>query len=200
MSENDDKRERAAPAPAPGEDERDETFLRRWSRRKQEAHRTPAPQPAEPPQTAEAPAAPARILTDADMPPLESLDADSDFSPFMSPGVSEALRRQALRKLFLSPAINQRCPLDSEWFDGEGSVPLGDTITLDMRDEWERAAKKLKESAQRVLGEDGAQEPDAAPSPQGAYGDLPDPNRARPAPAPVDVPSPQDEVPRKDPT
>ena len=38
--------------------------------------------------------------TDADMPPLESLSADSDFTGFLSPKVSESLRRAALRKLF----------------------------------------------------------------------------------------------------
>ena len=39
-------------------------------------------------------------LTDADMPPLESLGEESDYSGFLSPEVSEALRKKALRKMF----------------------------------------------------------------------------------------------------
>ena len=39
-------------------------------------------------------------LTDADMPPIETLTEDSDYTGFMSPEVSEELRKLALRKLF----------------------------------------------------------------------------------------------------
>ena len=46
------------------------------------------------------------VLADEDMPPLDSLDEDSDYSDFLSPGVSEALRRRALRKLFSSAVFN----------------------------------------------------------------------------------------------
>ena len=88
-------------------------FLQRWSERKQ-ASRTAGPlsdrsddaltaateTQALPAQT------PVRELTDADMPPLESLDEHSDFTGFLSPKVSEALRRQALRKLFNQPSFN----------------------------------------------------------------------------------------------
>lgn len=187
-----------APGAAPADDE---SFLRRWSRRKHEAQQAQAPEPvelsaAEP----EPPPAPAKVLTDADMPPLESLDENSDYSPFMSPGVSEELRRKALRRLFLSPAINQRCPLDSEWFDGDGSVPLGDTITHEMREEMERAARKLAESARRALDDAGAPGPDEAAAAPGAYGDLPAPGRAQPASTPADAPPRPDDVPRKNPT
>ena len=49
---------------------------------------------------------------DADMPPLESLGPESDYSGFMSPGVSEELRRVALRKLFHGPLYNITDGLD----------------------------------------------------------------------------------------
>jgi Protein of unknown function (DUF3306) len=137
----------------------DEAFYRRWSRRKHQARaqevaaveQTQKQQPVAEPELVQAPA---RILTDADMPPLESLNENSDFSMFASPGVSEELRRQAMRKLFLLPSINQRCPLDGEWYDCHGYQPLGDIITYDMREEWAREAEKLKDAALNTLRDD----------------------------------------------
>ena len=46
------------------------------------------------------------------MPPLDSLGPESDYSGFMSPGVSDELRRLALRKLFHSPLYNITDGLD----------------------------------------------------------------------------------------
>jgi hypothetical protein len=78
----------------------DGTFLSRWSERKLHARRGQAlAEPGDAPQAAaDQPDPPAagdseRLLTDDDMPPLESLGADSDYSGFLSRGVSEALRR-----------------------------------------------------------------------------------------------------------
>jgi Protein of unknown function (DUF3306) len=48
-----------------------------------------------------------RVLSDADMPRVETLKDTDDYSVFMSPGVSEPLRLQALRKLFHSAACNR---------------------------------------------------------------------------------------------
>ena len=93
-----------------------DSFLARRARLKSERQRearearaaqTAAEPPAPPPAPgAEAEAPEKRVLTDADMPPLETLTADSDFSQFLSEGVSDALRRAALRKLFHLPAFN----------------------------------------------------------------------------------------------
>ena len=55
---------------------------------------------------------PPPLLGDADMPPLDSLGPESDYSGFLSPGVSEELRRLALRKLFHSPLFNVTDGLD----------------------------------------------------------------------------------------
>jgi hypothetical protein len=94
----------------------DEGFLRRWSRRKAEARSaaTAAPEsssdpaerarpaPEQPPQAENAAPAP---IDPKDLPDLESLDASSDFTIFMRPGVPLELRNQALRKLWRSDPV-----------------------------------------------------------------------------------------------
>ncbi|MGB5734426.1 MAG: DUF3306 domain-containing protein, partial [Thiohalocapsa sp.] len=128
--------------------EQDEDFLARWSRRKSLArqsgptdslsdHDAPSTQvgsPAVPPATPPATATePERLLTDADMPPLESLGPDSDYSGFLSQGVSDGLRRQALARMFRSPAFNVVDGLDDYAEDFTQFAPLGDVVTADMR-------------------------------------------------------------------
>ena len=100
----------------------EEGFFRRWSSRKRRARRGEADEsvPAsrsedtKPDQVDESSgsAEPERVLTDEDMPPIESLTEDSDYSPFMSPGVSDPLRKLALRKMFLSSKYNFTDGLD----------------------------------------------------------------------------------------
>jgi len=159
MSSRDDR------PPIAAERADEEGFLRRWSRRKHESQAPPAQAaPPAPPAPEPAPTEPPRILTDADMPPIESLDANSDFSVFLSAGVSEELRRRALRKLFTLPEINRRCPLDGEWYDCHGYEPLGDIITYDMREEMERAARKLEEAVERSVAGDAGDTPPNAPN------------------------------------
>lgn len=160
-----DPREYPAAGPsAPADAEGGESFVARWSRRKHQARAAPqspeAPLPdvADTEPTAAAVAVPERVLTDADMPPIESLNADSDYKPFLSPGVSEELRRLALRKLFRLPEFNQRFELDGEYYDCTNLEPLGSIITYDMREEMKRAAEKLAE----VL--EPAPQADAAPA------------------------------------
>jgi hypothetical protein len=130
------------PPPAGGE----EGFVRRWSRRKRAAQDSQSG--AETAAAAPAVAPPAKVLADADMPPLESLDEHSDYSPFLSPGVSEDLRQRALRRLFMLPSVNQRDLLDGEYHDCRGYEPLGDVITHEMREEMEREAQQ--QTAQRA--------------------------------------------------
>lgn len=165
MSNTSGKPESPPPQAEPDGD-REEAFLQRWSRRKHEAAQTP-PAPAPAAEIVAPPEAPEKIVTDADMPPIESLDESSDFSVFMSAGVSEALRGLALRKLFLLPSINQRCPLDSEYYDCTNLQPLGDIITHDMREQFAREAAKLKETVTALVDDkkDEAAAPDAAATP-----------------------------------
>jgi hypothetical protein len=111
-------------------------FLERWSRRKTAARTgendidaTPATVaaalPAEEDQQPE--------LTDVDMPPIESLDSDSDYSVFMSPGVSEQLRTLALRKLFHLPAFNITDGLNDYDEDYTRFAGLGGVVTHEMK-------------------------------------------------------------------
>jgi hypothetical protein len=44
-------------------------------------------------------------IDDADLPDVEELTAESDFTPFLQKGVSEQLQRRALRKLWLSDPV-----------------------------------------------------------------------------------------------
>ena len=91
------------------------------------------------------------------MPPLESLSADSDFTGFLSPKVSETLRRAALRKLFHASTFNVVDELDDYAEDFTTFEALGDIITADMRYQIELQAKRNAEAAkQALLGEDVA--------------------------------------------
>lgn len=148
-----------------------EGFVQRWSRRKAEASEPEADRAGAPAASSAPPAAaPAKVLTDADMPPIESLNERSDFSMFLSPGVSEELRRLALRKLFRLPEFNQRFELDGEYYDCANLEPLGSIITYDMREEMKRAAEKLAQT----LGDAEAPRPvDAAAASASAPGAAP---------------------------
>ena len=98
----------------------------------------------------------APLLSDADMPPIESLSSESDVSAFLNKGVSAALRKAALRHVFSQPAYNVRDGLND--YDGDYTVfePLGDTVTSDMkwhiaRKERERLEAEARELEQRRL-------------------------------------------------
>jgi len=91
----------------------DKRFLERWSRRKaatRTAKEKEAPAAIEPISTAFPPAASAESLPVIDpetLPDIDSMDVDSDFSPFLQDGVPEVLRNRALRKLWQTdPAFN----------------------------------------------------------------------------------------------
>jgi len=144
----------------------EESFLSRWSRLKaQNKAPEPAPPPAaqaEPP--AEAPLAEAppaagaevELPGDEDMPPLEGLTPDSDFSGFMSPRVSAGLRKQALRKLFRSEKFNVISELDDYIDDYRNYPALGDIVTSDMKHAAARLLKKQLEAAEAAAGDDAA--------------------------------------------
>jgi hypothetical protein len=95
-------------------------FLGRWSRMKTEAREAPAtPAPAErPPVTADADETPPQL------PPVDQLTLDSDFSGFFHPKVDEDMRRAALRKLFSDPHFNVMDGLDVYIDDYSKSEPI----------------------------------------------------------------------------
>ena len=127
----------------PGEAGSSENFLNRWSRRKQAERNDEAVADSltavtavgarEQEATPAVDADPRQELTDADMPPLDSLDSDSDFSVFMSPKVSEQLRTQALRKLFHLPAFNVTDGLNDYDEDYTRFAGLGNVVTQEMQ-------------------------------------------------------------------
>ena len=98
-------------------------------------------------------AAPAPLLTDADMPELSSIGDDGDYSGFMSPGVSEGLRNKALRQLFMSAQFNVLDGLNDYDDDFTTFEALGDIVTSDMRHRVQMQAEQAARDAeeQRVL-------------------------------------------------
>ncbi|MEJ2361271.1 MAG: DUF3306 domain-containing protein [Gammaproteobacteria bacterium] len=123
----------------------DENFLSRWSRRKREAQRAEKPSEKPTESAIEAKSKPEVVdtqPTDADMPPLESLTEDSDYSGFLSPKVSEALRKKALRKLFHSAGINVRDGLDDYDEDFTEFAKLGDIVTADLKHQLDKKMQK----------------------------------------------------------
>ncbi len=101
---------------------REPLTLRRWSQRKlAAAHeaQSKAAQPPEPTGTVAPPPSPDTPAPQAvagdpprELPPVDSLSIDSDFTAFMRPDVDESLKRGALRKLFSDPRFNVMDGLD----------------------------------------------------------------------------------------
>lgn len=102
------------------------------------------------------------VLGDADMPPIASLNADSDLSAFFSKGVSAALRKAALRHVFQQPSFNVRDGLNDYDGDFTSFEPLGDTITSDMKFHAARKEKARleaeREEAERLAAEEAEAE------------------------------------------
>ena len=107
------------------------------------------------------------VLSDADMEPVEGLTEESDFSKFMSSGVSDKLRNLALRKLFHAPIFNIRDGLDEYDGDYTSFEKLGDIVTADMRHQMElEANKKLEQEAREIA------EAETTPGGQDQDGDI----------------------------
>ncbi len=85
-------------------------------------------------------------LTDADMPDIDTLDEQSDFSGFLSEKVSEHLRRKALQKLFHLPEFNIRDGLNEYDEDYSKFIPLGDTVTYQMKQFIERQKQEFNDA------------------------------------------------------
>jgi len=99
----------------------------RWSRRKLDAARTapadpapasPAPPPA--PTATTATTAPAPV----ELPPVDSLTFDSDFTAFLRPEVDADLKRAALKQLFRDPRFNVMDGLDTYIDDYTKADPI----------------------------------------------------------------------------
>ena len=139
-----------------------ESRLSRWSRRKLEAQQAIEAETVEravpEEQVNDEIVEEKPVLTDADMPDLESLTEDSDYSGFMSEGVSDELRNLALRKLFRSSGFNIRDGLDEYDDDFTQFEKLGDIVTSDMKHQMEVQEQKLRE---KLAAEAEAEPPEA---------------------------------------
>jgi hypothetical protein len=91
----------------------DESFLRRWSRRKHESA-----------QTGDAGSGPVESAMPPRLPPVEDLSFESDFKDFMRPEVERETRSAALRKLFMSPHYRATDGLDVYIGDYSSPDPL----------------------------------------------------------------------------
>ena len=103
--------------------------------------------------------------TDEDMPAVESLGADDNYGDFLSPKVSEKLRKVALRKLFHGAGFNIRDGLDDYDEDFTYFEPLGDIVTADMRHREEMLERKAREAAE-AADKESASEQGVATQPQ----------------------------------
>lgn len=131
------------------EKEQDTGFLNRWSRRKNQNVEENNSKEQELVAKAEQQEVSERELkTDDDMPALESLTEESDYTGFLSPKVSEVLRKQALRKLFHMPSLNIVDGLDDYAEDFTNFAPLGDLVTEEMKRVLIREKKKADEQAE----------------------------------------------------
>jgi len=164
----------------------EEPFIGRWSRLKAQARErdacatVPADAPAggSPPATTAADAAAGEGPPPLQLPDIDQLGEDSDYSAFLAPGVDAELRRRALRKLFRSPKFNVFDGLDTYRDDFTSFPALGSVVTADMHHQLERAVRELSARAEQALTGD-------PPATQAA---VPAVTR-QPAPAPADEPS-----------
>jgi hypothetical protein len=102
-----------------------EAFFSRWSRLKEETRQ--APPERIPDQTAD-PKAPA-----PELPPLEKLTFESDYSAFFHPKVDEDVRRAALKKLFSDPRFNVMDGLDVYIDDYSKTEPIPPAMLAGLR-------------------------------------------------------------------
>ena len=160
-------------------------FLSRWSRRKIEARKgekreentvvTPVQTGAQP-TPADAP------ITKPELPPVESLTPESDFTPFMRAEVDPDVKREALKTLFRDPRHNvmdgldvyiddysKPDPLPEGWLEKLNAVAhLGDQPGMRRRAEEEaqkQAELEQKSATEQVVVAENHSHPDGASQP-----------------------------------
>lgn len=109
-----------------------ESFLSRWSRLKRTGETATAepPPPAplaepEPEPVAAADTPPDDTAPPPELPPVDSLTAESDFTPFLRAEVPEDLHRQALRRLWTSDPVYANDDGLKDYADDYGSLFSG---------------------------------------------------------------------------
>ena len=139
------------------EQESEQGFMQRWSKRKIESTTTIDDNLENNnitdnaiSESLTADSAPPAHKTDADMTPLEELTEESNYSDFLSPDVSDTLRKLALRKLFHLPLFNVVDGLDDYAEDYTKFTALGDIIPHDMKRMLEREKRKELEQIEEL--------------------------------------------------
>lgn len=137
--------------------------------------------------------APGEERQPAELPPIDSLDKNSDYTPFLKEGVPEDLKRQALRKLWSSdPAFMETDPYnvynddftkfipidaakDTSYKIGRGFCEPEDLMT----DEEKEAARRAREAASAPTADEtqaalpaGTGEPAPGPDSRGGKGEI----------------------------
>jgi hypothetical protein len=177
--------------------------LRRWSQRKLAASRavsSPTPPPVSPPAAAALPPAAASVPgtvappdavvaapVSVELPAIDSLSLESDFTPFLRPEVDDTLRRQALKKLFAQPAFNVMDGLDVYIDDYGKPDPIAPEIVRQLVQ-----GRYLFDPPQTRVNAEGVVEnvpPDATDDAAGAEPAAPAGAAALPAGDPEDVAS-----------
>ena len=162
-----------------------EPFLSRWSRRKRSA---PEQVEAEDERLAReqalaAPAAQVDASAEAEppveLPAIESLTPEADFTPFMQPKVPPHLKNAALKKLFTDPHFNVMDGLDTYIDDYTKSEPIPEAM---LRSLVQSRALRLFEH------EEKDEEKDEIKAGQGAQQDAPFAPRPTEAPLMASLP------------
>ena len=133
-----------------------EAFLERWSRRKIEQAEEKAALPAQPEEKNEPVVA---------LPPIEDLNPESDFKPFMNPKVDGETRRAALKKLFSDAHYNIPDPFEAyseDYTQGE-PIPLEMLKTLNHAQKllFDEPEKKIEAASAAAVPQDGEGPKDA---------------------------------------
>jgi hypothetical protein len=143
-----------------------ESFLSRWSRRKRAE---PDQVQAEDERVAleQAPPMPAPVTSEAvapppDLPPIESLTPNADFTPFMKPEVPMQMKNAALKKLFSDPHFNVMDGLDIYIDDYTKADPIPEAMLRSLAQS--KALKLFEENEEEKTTEAPAGEADLAPA------------------------------------
>ena len=156
---------------------RDESFVGRWSRRKraepekrtvedtQVAHEQEQQRAAD--VAARAPVAPAPVTAPADLPAIDTLTPESDYSRFMQADVPLASRNAAMKKLFTDPHFNVMDGLDTYIDDYTKFDPIPESMLRGLaqsrmlklfdysKEEAEEEAERVRLRAQVVAEQEG---------------------------------------------
>lgn len=103
-----------------------DSFLSRWSRLKSESKEEPAAPAPLAEQTADAEPPPPDPVPQ--LPPIESLTAQSDFSAFLQSGVPDHLRKAALAKLWTSDPLFTQPEVFDLHMEDYNLHPLGEAV------------------------------------------------------------------------